>query len=145
MRRTRRKHPRYGERGTAIPEFAVVLPLLLFLGVVVFEGAAMIRTHQVLNNAAREGARFAVLEEMEPAQLQQVVVTYAALNDVEIEPAEVAVDQQQSIPGPDGALMSSSVVTVTHQYELEILPNIPGFSPTNSFTLVGRAEFRNFF
>jgi hypothetical protein len=41
--------------------------------------------------------------------------------------------------------MSSSVVTVTHPYTLEILPNLPGSTISNTFNLVGRAEFRNFF
>lgn len=41
-------------------ELALVLPLLIFLSLAVAEGAYMIRVHQVLNNAAREGARLAV-------------------------------------------------------------------------------------
>lgn len=49
-----------GARGTQVAELAVVLPLLLFLSLAVSEGAYMIRVHQVLNNAAREGARLAV-------------------------------------------------------------------------------------
>ncbi|MFB3916598.1 MAG: TadE/TadG family type IV pilus assembly protein [Terriglobales bacterium] len=47
------------ERGTQVAEFAVALPLLLFLVLLVTEGAGVIRAHQVLNNIAREGARFA--------------------------------------------------------------------------------------
>jgi len=47
-------------RGTQVAELAIVLPLLLFLSLAVSEGAYMIRVHQVLNNAAREGARLAV-------------------------------------------------------------------------------------
>jgi Flp pilus assembly protein TadG len=50
-------------RGTQVVELAVVLPLLLFLSLAVSEGAYMIRVHQVLNNAAREGARLAVQQE----------------------------------------------------------------------------------
>lgn len=47
-------------RGTQVVELAIVLPLLIFLSLAVAEGAYMIRVHQVLNNAAREGARLAV-------------------------------------------------------------------------------------
>jgi Flp pilus assembly protein TadG len=50
-------------RGTQVVELAMVLPLLLFLSLAVSEGAYMIRVHQVLNNAAREGARLAVQRE----------------------------------------------------------------------------------
>ena len=49
-------------RGTAIVEFAVVLPLLLVLlfGIIDFGWVFMIR--QTLTNAAREGCRIAVLK-----------------------------------------------------------------------------------
>ncbi|HUR37732.1 MAG TPA: TadE/TadG family type IV pilus assembly protein [Terriglobales bacterium] len=147
MRRIESSRGRRGERGTALAELAIVLPLLLFTSMVVFEGAAMIRTHQILNNAAREGARFAVQPENQgnTGGLQQAVIDYAALNDVSITAAQVSVDQGGSIPGPNGILMSSSVVTVTRPYTLNILPNIPGFNISNSVTLVGRAGFRNFY
>ena len=150
MRRTSspRLSPRRTERGTALVEFAIVLSLLLFFAVVVFEGAALIRTHQVINNAAREGARFAAQANFAssgPGDLQQVVVNYAALNDVTVAAGEVSVDQGQAIPGPNGVFISASRVTVTHPYPLAVLPNIPGFTIPTSITLVGRAEFRNFF
>lgn len=48
------------QSGTQVVELALVLPLLIFLSLAVAEGAYMIRVHQVLNNAAREGARLAV-------------------------------------------------------------------------------------
>jgi Flp pilus assembly protein TadG len=150
MRRIERSPQRFrrDQRGTALLEFAIVLSLLLFFAIVVFEGAALIRTHQVINNAAREGARFAAQKSFAnsgPGDLQQVVVNYAALNNVNITPAEVAVDQGQAIPGPNGVFISASRVTVTHPYPLVVLPNIPGFTIPTSVTLVGRAEFRNFF
>jgi Flp pilus assembly protein TadG len=56
-------------RGTQIAELAIVLPLLLFLALAVTEGAYMIRVHQVLNNAAREGARLAMQKENSPPDL----------------------------------------------------------------------------
>ncbi len=46
-------HRRRAERGTQIAELAVVLPLLAFLAFIVSEGAGVVRTHQVINNAAR--------------------------------------------------------------------------------------------
>lgn len=56
-------------KGTQVVELALVLPLLLFLSLAVSEGAYMIRAHQVLNNAAREGARLAILQYDSPASL----------------------------------------------------------------------------
>jgi len=52
---------RSGERGAELVEFALCLPLLLvvFGGIVDF--GLLLQRHQVLSNAAREGARLAIL------------------------------------------------------------------------------------
>src|SRR5215468_6129605 len=49
------------EEGAALLEMAVVLPLLLFLSVGIFEFGRAYQTWQVLTNAAREGARAAII------------------------------------------------------------------------------------
>ena len=49
------------ERGTALIEAAFTLPLVLLLSVSVFEFGRAFQYWQVLTNAAREGARIAVL------------------------------------------------------------------------------------
>src|SRR5262245_64566831 len=49
------------ERGTAILETALTLPLLLLVAVAIFEFGRAYQTWQVMTNAAREGARVAVL------------------------------------------------------------------------------------
>ena len=49
------------ERGTAILETALTLPLLLLVSVGIFEFGRAYQTWQVITNAAREGARVAVL------------------------------------------------------------------------------------
>ncbi len=59
--RIRTRGARGGERGQALVEFAIIIPILLavLLGIVEFARAWQIQ--QVVTNAAREGARFAVL------------------------------------------------------------------------------------
>src|SRR5512135_348766 len=52
---------RRSERGAAIIETALTLPLLLFIGVAIIEFGRAYETSQVITNAAREGARVAVL------------------------------------------------------------------------------------
>jgi hypothetical protein len=52
---------RYGQRGTLIAEFAVVLPVVILLTLLVAEGANLLRVYQVVANAAREGARLSML------------------------------------------------------------------------------------
>ena len=45
------------EKGSVLMELVLVLPLLVLIVMLVLEGSKLVRTHQVLNNAAREGAR----------------------------------------------------------------------------------------
>jgi Flp pilus assembly protein TadG len=52
---------RRSERGAAILEAAITVPILLLVAVAVFEFGHAFQTWQVLTNAAREGARIAVL------------------------------------------------------------------------------------
>ncbi len=47
------------QRGTQVVELAITLPLLCLLVFAITDGADFVRTHVVLNNAAREGARMA--------------------------------------------------------------------------------------
>jgi Flp pilus assembly protein TadG len=57
----RRRARRIGDRGQALVEVAIALPILLALLVGIFEFASAYRVQQVITNAAREGARIAVL------------------------------------------------------------------------------------
>src|SRR4051812_30051407 len=50
-----------GQRGQALIETAMTLPLVLLVSVGIFEFGRAFQTWQVLTNAAREGARVAVL------------------------------------------------------------------------------------
>lgn len=52
---------RFARRGQAVVEFALVLPLVLILVISVFEFARAWNIQQVLTDAAREGARVAVV------------------------------------------------------------------------------------
>ncbi len=45
------------ERGVQVVELAISLPLLCLLIFAIIDGADFVRTHVILNNAAREGAR----------------------------------------------------------------------------------------
>ena len=49
------------ERGAALLEAAITLPMLLLVAVGIFEFGRAYQTWQILTNAAREGARMAVL------------------------------------------------------------------------------------
>ena len=152
MRRTRSWSR---ERGTQIAEMAVVLPLLVFLTLVVVEGAAFVRVHQVLNNAAREGARLASAPENQnqgtttTTEITNVVRQYAfdngaitSLNDPNL---TVSINQNRTITTGSGVNMLASRVTVTYPYQLKYLPNLPFFNVQSPINLQGSAEFLNLY
>lgn len=157
------------ERGTQIAELAVVLPLLAFLALIVSEGAGVIRAHQVINNAAREGARMSAQESNYTlASIQSTVADYACLNGVKLVGASasaactttnfntvcgttgstVTVNRSALIASDSGITMTATQVTVTCSYPLTYLPafDFPtwGMHVSNSIPLRVTATFRNF-
>lgn len=148
MKRTRTSlRARRLERGTALVELAIMLPLLLLLSLLVMEGGEMIRQHIVVNNAAREGARFSTLPENNGnlSGIKQVVTDYAATNGVTVPAAQVTVIQNDPVPGANGVLMNASRVTVQHPFTMLYVPKLPGAQVPTVTVLYGRAEFRNFY
>ena len=147
------------ERGTQVAELAMVLPLLLFLGLAVTEGAGFVRAHQMLNNAAREGAKFSTLQEnyQDISDIQGVVDTYLknATNNnicqsatgcnVSSPLAVVTVNQCVTITTPAGVNKWASRVEVSYAYQLRYLPRLPWFNFPGTVTLRGRSEFVNFY
>ena len=64
------------ERGNALIETAITVPIILLVAVGIFEFGRAYQTQQVLTNAAREGARVAVLESYTDAQVTTIVQNY---------------------------------------------------------------------
>ncbi len=97
-----RRHRLAERKGQSLVEFALVLPILLLIVVGILEFGLAFRTFQVVTNAAREGARTAVLRTTD-AEVQAVVNRYlesgglsAAVVDFDCQP------QTGSAPNPDG-------------------------------------------
>jgi Flp pilus assembly protein TadG len=64
------------QRGAALIETAITIPLVLLVSVSIFEFGRAYQTWQVLTNAAREGARIAVLPDYTDAMVTSTVRTY---------------------------------------------------------------------
>jgi Flp pilus assembly protein TadG len=164
-------HRRQAHRGTQVAELAVVLPLLAFLALVVSEGAGIIRAHQVVNNAAREGARIsATTSAISTTTVSTAVADYACFNYVQLVGASpsacstatfkpsvtcraagsgVAVNQAFTITTASGVSETASQITVTCSYPLTYLPALSfpslGISVPNSIPLKATATFRNLY
>lgn len=65
------------QRGVAAVEFAIVLPLLIFLFLGITEFGIAYYNKQVLTNASREGARVGIIHNTEDATIKQVAYDYA--------------------------------------------------------------------
>src|SRR4051794_860563 len=120
------------DRGTQLVELALVLPLMLFISLGIIEGSSFIRVHQIINNAAREGARLSSLPENKPdangphtTDIVLAVVDYGTKNGVTIDPAKVAIDQNKLITTSAGNSIVASQGSVRYRLNLQYFPQKP--------------------
>lgn len=64
------------QRGAALIETAITIPIVLLISVAIFEFGRAYQTWQVLTNAAREGARIAVITGNTDDQVRNAVQNY---------------------------------------------------------------------
>lgn len=136
------------ERGQALLETAFVLPIILLVSIGIFEFGRAYQTVQVMTNAAREGARVAVLPNATPDDVKDRVNAYlksgqlASINSVIID-----VDQAASISiGAENA--SASTVTVKYPFEFMVIHRVVTLVTDQTkidqaLTLTAKAEMRN--
>ena len=136
------------ERGQALLEMAMTLPLLLLVSVSIFEFGRAYQTWQVLTNAAREGARVAILQGQTTSAVQARVHSYMSSGQLtNAGTAGVAVNQNATISiGADTA--TASIVTVSYPFSFIVLQPVarlivPGASLGAPFTFTVSAEMRN--
>jgi Flp pilus assembly protein TadG len=142
------------QKGSVAVEFAIIIPLLALLLLGIMEVGSILRDYQVLQNSAREGARFSAnpANQISGAQnpgavlqtIQDRVVAYLQNENINVPPGDVIVDQ--AYPVQIGALtVMGSHVTVTYNRTL-IFPGATSLIPSlGSLQLTGNAVFRNFY
>jgi Flp pilus assembly protein TadG len=135
------------EKGVICVELAVILPFLTLLLLGALDLGLLIHEHQVLQNAAREGARYSAQHRMGVhsvtlATIQTRVVNYCAQQNITIQAGDVAVNQAyQHTHG--GTTISGSQVTITRSRSMIT----PGMSQLlgDTVTLRGQGVFRNLY
>jgi len=128
------------ERGAAIIEFALVLPILVVLVFGIIQFGLYFNRAQAFNAAAREGARIGAIPTTSQSDIQTSVLSALGavkVDDLESAPA-VAVTPDTDFPCRDRE-GESIVVEVTSSQAIEI-PVWP--SNGTSVGLTGRGEFR---
>jgi TadE-like protein len=147
-----RTSERGAERGAVLVEFAIVLPLLALLFLTVIDLGLVIHEDQILQNAAREGARFSALpiswiDRLNPvateAAIKERVVAYCREEGIVVNPADVTVGQRYPIDVGGGVTALGSEVVVSYERAF-LIPGAP-LLPFNRVRLTSRAVFRNLY
>lgn len=148
---TRMRRLLTGERGTALLETALTLPLLLLVSVGIFEFGRAFQTWQVLTNAAREGARLAVMPNPAAGAVDARVRSYLTsgqLAPLAIAAARIVVNPNATVDIGGGATASASLVTVNYPFQFMVLQPVASLLVSGStlgapITLTASAEMRN--
>jgi len=131
------------QRGAALLETAITLPILLLVCVAIFEFGRAYQTWQVLTNAAREGARVAIIVGNTDTMVTDAVVTYANIGGITVAPGEISINRSS----PLGS-WSGSTVTVAHPFSFIVLNPIAKLIASGSktgepLTMTAVATMRN--
>jgi Flp pilus assembly protein TadG len=140
----------HDERGTAILETALTLPLLLMVSVGIFEFGRAYQTWQILTNAAREGARVAVLPNPAAGAAEARVRDYLAAGQLKLayDPSvKVTLDPNVDVSIGAGTA-KASVVTVSYPFDFVVLQPVARLLVTGSkvgeqVTMKATAQMRN--
>jgi len=121
------------ERGASLVEFAVVLPLLILLVFGIMEAGWLFAQQVEIRNAAREGARLAVVDFPDPGDSNQIIAETCSRATLSAARASVYLSQNNA--GTDSA---SAVVTIAQRYE-----SLTGIlSVFDNLTITSTAEMR---
>jgi Flp pilus assembly protein TadG len=143
-----------GERGAAVVELALLLPLLTILILGLIDLGLIVREHQILQNAAREGARFSALPQnnklnkttTEQAQIdtdiKARVTAYAQGERITIDPNNITIDQSFLIPTGSSTEHGSQIVVL---YNRSLLFSGSPYLTLGTVTLRGESVFENLY
>lgn len=141
----RKRGLRLGESGQALVEFAIVAPMLLLLVLGIVDFGRAFYTYHVMIDAAREGARVAVIAN--PTTTQDTVMKRinTLLYNAGMDTAQSsALGAQKTITGFHGGTGTPLTVTINYPYYIRwITPFLGWTNAQASFMLRSSAVFRN--
>jgi Flp pilus assembly protein TadG len=119
------------EKGAALLEAAITVPVILLISVGIFEFGRAYQTQQVLVNAAREGARIAVIEGTSDANVRARVRDYATGGGLKtLSDGDILVNRAVAMTGT-----TASSVEVRYPFEFMVLnPVVRLIAPTDTKT-----------
>jgi Flp pilus assembly protein TadG len=138
----------FGQRGQALIETAVTLPIVLVISISIFEFGRALQVWQLLTNAAREGARVAVLPGATSDGVKERVLEYMAAGGLPNHSAnQIAVNSDATIT-MSGNDVSASQITIAYPYSFMVLNPVmqliaPGSDVGTPITMTASALMRN--
>jgi Flp pilus assembly protein TadG len=109
------------ESGAELLELAIALPMLIVVFAAMVDFAVLFQRYQVVTNAAREGARVAVLPNYETADIQARVNTYLTASGLTATGPAPAVGYETEEVTPGGPTISTVTVTVQYPHQFIFL------------------------
>ena len=125
--RTRRARARNGEAGAELIEFALIFPLLLMVMLGIVDFGFLFQRLEVLENAAREGARVAALPGYDTTDVENRVMDYVAVGGVPTAAGNptVTVTTTTAVVGLNG--QPATTVNVSYQHDYIFLGAVAGW------------------
>jgi Flp pilus assembly protein TadG len=141
------KHLR-NERGAAMLETALTLPLVLFVAVGIFEFGRAYQTWQVLTNAAREAARVAVLPGASTSAATTRAARYMESGQLPAYGSATVAVTPETLDLGGGVTAGASRVTVSYPFQFIVLQPVAqlvngGSTLGAPFTMTASAVMRN--
>jgi Flp pilus assembly protein TadG len=119
------------KRGQSLVEFAIILPLFILIVMMIFDLGRAVYYYSAIYNAAREGARYGVVNPADTAGMEQTARNY--LFGIDLNPGTLQVSSQH-FPKPDYKVQ----VTVAYAFT-PITPLVSRFLPGGNITLRSRS------
>jgi Flp pilus assembly protein TadG len=137
-----------GDDGAALIEAAFVLPLLLFVSIGIIEFGRAFQTWQIVTNAAREGARVAVLSGMTDDAVKTRVKDYLNMGISAPASAAITIDRATTVSIGGAATAPASRVQVDYPFTFIVMQPIAqllvkGSTVGEAFTMRSAAIMRN--
>ena len=121
MRGIKEKNP---ERGAALVELAIVLPLLLLILVGIIEFGLLFYNQQVLTNSSREGAR-AGIAHLEEVKIKEIAVAYCNDRLITFDTLQNLINDDVTVVGELTDYPENLTVTVSYDYSF-LIPKLLG-------------------
>jgi Flp pilus assembly protein TadG len=136
------------QRGAALLEAAFTIPMLLLIAVGIFEFGRAYQVKQVLTNAAREGARYAVTPNSVEATTKGLVSRYMKNGGVPGCTDDATCTTYVSVTSGTVGTVPVWTVTVNYPFQFIVLQPISqlvagGSGVNNSLTMSATATMRN--